>query len=155
MIDFKQSLNSFIQSIKYIGVGVAIGVILSIFVYYKVIIKDDGDKNSQSVITKTIQGAPIYIDRILYKDKQTTIDTHYTGDGQSQIIIPNKLNPSANKWDSQHWIVGGFVSTDKAVYVGGGYRYDRFMIVGGPWFRNNNGYSGGVWIGGFCNLSFE
>lgn len=148
----KQYAVTLYKSFKVLLVGIVIGILLSIFVYYKVHIKED--INPQEVITKTIQGAPIFVDRIIYKDKKTTIDTHYTGEGDSTITIPDKLNPSANKWNNSHWLTGGFVSTDKAIYLAGGYRYDRFMIMGGPWFRNNNGYSGGLWVGGLYNFEW-
>jgi hypothetical protein len=146
----KEYLIKIQQSLKLIFIGIIIGIFLSIFVYYKVNIKENINTSDATVHTNS--GMPIFLDKIVYRDKKTIIDTHYDGEGNSTITIPNKLNPSANKWDNSHWLAGGFVSTDKAIYLGGGYRYDRAMIVGGPWFRNNNGYSGGLWIGGFWNF---
>lgn len=151
MLDkIKIGIEKIYKSFKVLLIGIIIGVLLSIFVYYKVQIKDNSNSSQATVINNS--GMPIFLDKIIYRDKKTTIDTHYDGAGDSTITIPNSMIPSARKWDSLHWEAGGFVSTDKAIYIGGGYRYDRFMIVGGPWFRNNNGYSGGLWIGGFVNF---
>lgn len=139
------------NSFEVLLLGIIIGIVGCGICYYKVVIKENPVDQS-TVSVNTISGIPLTIKKIFTKNKQTTIDTSYNGTGESTITIPNNSIPSARKWDQDHWLAGGFVSTDKAIYLGGGYRYDRFMLVGGPWFRNNNGYSGGVWIGGFVNF---
>lgn len=147
----KDYFNITIKYVRAIFIGIIIGVLLCVGLYYK--FQKERDTNSPTIITRTIQGAPLIIKRYIYKDKETTIDTQYTGEGESTITIPNSLIPSARKWDEDHWLAGGFVSTDKSIYIGGGYRYDRFMVIAGPWFRNDSkGYTGGLWIGGFVNF---
>lgn len=139
------------SSVQIFLLGIIVGIIGCGIFYYKVVIKETPIEQS-TVSTKNTSGAPLIIEKIFTKNKQTVIDTSYSGEGTTTITIPNKSIPSADKWDNDHWLAGGFISTDKSIFLCGGYRYDRYMIIGGPWIRNNGGYSGGLWIGGIINF---
>ena len=129
------SLLSFV-----LGISVAFG-----FFHFS---KKDTELKNNSITSNTISGEPLTIKKIIPKAKQTVIETQYNGAGESNLTVPNTAIPSANAWDNLHWVGSVFVSTDKAIYLGGGYRYQRFTGLGGVWFRNNSGnYDGGAWIG--------
>lgn len=133
---------------KYI-LSSLIGFMLGIIATFGCIqyLKNDDIVQAKTITSNTVSGEPLTIKNIITKAKQTIIETKYNGAGESNITVPNNAIPSANAWDNLHWVGSVFVSTDKAIYLGGGYRYQRFTGLGGVWFRNNNGYDGGVWVG--------
>ena len=108
---------------------------------------------SSKIESKTISGSPLTIEKISYKDKSTIINTKYLSKGESDIVIPNKSNPSANAWDSYHWGVGGMMSTNLTYHFLTSYRYERFMGIGDVWCKNKNGYEFGLSFGAIYILS--
>jgi len=130
--------------------GIIVGCVSTIYVYHK-FMPPKGD--SSKIESKTISGSPLTIEKISYKDKSTIINTKYLSEGESDIVIPNKSNPSANAWDSYHWGVGGMISTNLSYHFLASYRYERFMGIGDVWCKNKNGYEFGLSLGAIYILS--
>ena len=126
-------------------VGLVIGI-ASTFGVMHYLFKDKVIPVASATVTP-ISGSPLSVNKITYDKNQTTINTSYTGSGESDITIPDKINPSANAWNNYRWSVGGSYSIDNTMTMLCGYRYERVMFIAGLWYRNSNSYAAGLEVG--------
>ena len=131
---------------QYIIVSV-ISMIVSCVVTIKVMREIQPAADIAKATVNTTSGTPLTISNISTKNKTTTISTSYSGAGESDISIPNKMNPSANYWDNHHWGAGAMINTNLTYSIVGSYRYERVMFLGSVWFKNSNGYEFGLGAG--------
>lgn len=142
------AIKNLIKSLKTIIVSIIIGIAIGIacsFAFYHYVHKDTAD--IKQITAQTISGSPLTVNEVKNKGKNTSIGVSYSGAGESIITVPNKEIPSANKWDSYHYGIGGMISTNLQYSIVGSYRYDRFQALGSIWCKNNNGYEFGASIG--------
>ena len=147
LVQIKRFVLSLIRKLKQYAIVSIVSMIVSCIVTIRVIheIQPKADISKASV--STISGAPLTIGKITTKNKTTTISTSYSGAGESDISIPNKMNPSANFWDNHHWGAGAMIGTNLTYSIIGSYRYERVMFLGSAWFKNSNGYEFGLGAG--------
>lgn len=115
--------------------GIIIGILGTLYIWSDMPYKIDPSQ----VRVDNVSGSKLSVIDVIKSKTSTVIDTKYEGAGESKITIKNIY---------YRYSICGFVSTDKSVYLGGGYNWGRFKAFGGVWFRNNNNYSCGLWIGG-------
>lgn len=127
-------INQIISSIVILLSGIVIGVGGTMYV----ISYTQPIPNHKTVQVDNISGGLLAITNVLRTKTSTTIDTKYDGAGESRITVPTAY---------YKYSVCSFISTDRSIYVGGGYSWGRVQALCGVWFRNNNCYTGGLWLG--------
>jgi hypothetical protein len=126
----------------FIGIIIGAGSVLT-YQHYQ---KKPVPQNQTSAIT--ISGKPLNIKGTTTNNTNATIIVDYSGDGESQIIVPYTEIPPANKWIHYKYSVNAYYMSDQTVLLGLGYHFDQLTVAGGFFARVDRSPYLGWWVGG-------